>query len=278
MFHIAAQYASLGHHVIIFDTNGTLKATEIDEHYSDILDDLKPDYSLYAVKSKGELPVNLLSLGDNEDSFADNLCSLLSTGLINLPLAKFNQLQQDISAFYINEHNSALPNDKATLKALKNYISQLKSRSILQNNLNPLIDLICNYELPNRTWAELFTKPRHIIVISVPGSRMQMSNPLFNMLLFNLYQYQKYAFDKHVSVPLDIIVDELHDEDLIKGRMIREILEEGRHYQIGFAAGTHSFKTQKQLRAVMGNAAIKIFLKPDGESYKVLLAHLGDPQ
>ncbi len=277
LFHIAAQYASLGHHVIIFDTNGTLRATEINEHYSDILDDLKPDYLLYSVKSKGELPVNLLSLGDNEESSADNLCSLLSTGLINLPLAKFNQLQQDISAFYINEHNSALPNDKATLKALKNYISQLKSRSILQNNLNPLIDLICNYELPNRTWAELFTKPRHIIVISVPGSRMQRSNPLFNMLLFNLYQYQKYAFDKHVSVPLDIIVDELHDEDLIKSRMIREILEEGRHYQIGFAAGTHSFKTEKQLRAVMGNAAIKIFLKPDGESYKVLLAHLGDP-
>ncbi|MBR3046544.1 MAG: hypothetical protein IKI45_18935 [Oscillospiraceae bacterium] len=31
----------------------------------------------------------------------------------------------------------------------------------------------------------------------------------------------------------------------------------------------------KQLRAVMGNAAIKIILKPDGESYKDLLAHLG---
>ena len=200
----------------------------------------------------------------------------MSVGLFHLPSAKFIQLQQDILDFY-NGYNKEQSNEMSMLIALKDYISTLKSRSILKNNLDFLINLICKYELPDRTWKDLFNKTHNIIVISIPGSKKKEPNPLFHLILFSLYQYQKYASDNPINAPLDIIVDELHDEDLNEGWMIHEIMEEGRHYQIGFAAGTHSFKSEKQLRAVMGNASIKIFLKPDGDSENVLLKHLHDP-
>ena len=100
---------------------------------------------------------------------------------------------------------------------------------------------------------------------------------LIKMLLYSLYQYQKAESNKGDMIPLDIMIDELHDEDVKKDTIIQTIMNDGRHFRIGLAAGTHSYKKEKNLREIMGNTNIRIFLKPDGNGIDALAKWLNDP-
>ncbi len=230
--HIAAYYASIDHNVIIFDGSGLLSLSYLKDIFSPEYIDKNITY--YSIKEKGEVPVNLFERYNSDASIAEYIFGLLECNLINLPKAKFSQLKSDLTDYLLEGFEIR---SFGELYKFKDYYLEKGSRTKLKENLFPVLNDIKEHSLSENTWKEIFSGDTSITIISVLKS--ESTSSLLKMMLYNLYIYQRKVFENEKAKPLDIFIDELHDDDVKNDTIIKRIIEQGRHWGIGLAAGTH---------------------------------------
>ncbi len=256
----AALLADLNHRIIIFDFMGTFTY----QRMCKMLPKSFVDQNVYFhnIESEG-LPVNLFNLkGENRKVDRGVLMGVFSAGIDQLTSSQVDELT-DIIHTFIPIHKSgeeAKPEftSEQILQFLKkDYVGELcsKLRSIARG--------ISEYTMSGDSWDQFFSKHGKISVISMEQS-VETVIPLINMLFESLYNYQ---FKNH-NIPLNVIMDEMPSDIILKITPLQKIIYAGRNYHMSFCSATQQYNAARndKVGRLMGKIRNKIFFNPTSES------------
>lgn len=260
---IAAHLATLGHKVIAFDSTGSFSKAKIEKIFPS--DYVKDHISFHDISSD-KLPVDIFHLSD-DDMGVDIIADILAAGTKDLPSLQLEKLKGLISKVKEKGNVSA----GTVLSALK----APDSAKPLRNRMEPLLNTLSKYhsDEKNDTWREFFADHHNFIIVSVPVVYSKERNPLFDVLLASLFNYQQTATEQ----PLDFLVDELQKENISADSPLDQIIAVGRNYRMSVIAATQHYKLSGRLKTIAGNIDTKIFLKPTADSEAAVLKYLNIP-
>ena len=184
------------------------------------------------------------------------------------------------------------PIDKGTSRELKGFLSEYlkdKRYSVSLSNLyfelkkNPnfrteVADCVCSvftdigeigYE--QKTWDNLFSQGRKIIVINLGNEVGDSTHQLLDMMVGSLFNWQM----SHDSGFLSIAIDELIDQDFSTGSPLQTIVKQGRKFHTALIGATQDYFNQGSSHLdVMKQANMKSFCRP-GKSEDRVAQKLG---
>ena len=141
----------------------------------------------------------------------------------------------------------------------------------LRNRLGPLLRDINECGMSEDTWDNFLASSKPIVVIHTEGIALDNNNQVIDMLLSTLFSYQNEDF----TVPLDIFVDEIQNQNFSSTSSIRKIMKEGRKIHMSFFGSTQDYYPKKtELGSTMGKAGTQIFLRPSEDSEQAVAAEI----
>lgn len=91
------------------------------------------------------------------------------------------------------------------------------------------------------------------------------------MLLLTLFSYQNEDY----TIPLDIFIDEIQNQNFSSTSSIRKIMKEGRKIHMAFFGSTQDYYPKKtELGSTMEKAGTQVFLRPSEDSEQAVAAEL----
>ncbi len=121
------------------------------------------------------------------------------------------------------------------------------------------------------TWGNFLANSKPIVIIHTEGINLDNNNQIIDMMLTTLFNYQNEDF----SVPLDIFIDEIQNQNFSSTSSIRKIMKEGRKIHMAFFGSTQDYYPKKtELGSTMGKAETQIFLRPSQDSEQAVAAEL----
>ena len=271
---IAATRAYMGHRVVIFDSSGAFTDEEIEKMFPAHI--RRNQLTVHDVRTKG-CPVNLFDLNgctgkaDKKTMIADMLCAATD----DLDKSQVRKLKTAISPLL----------DRSDKITLQNIIQALKTPPDPDHpqNLNPtyecilarlgsLFEDINEYGMQSQGWGTFFESAHPITIIRMRNSTSSKDNPLVDMLVASLYNYQA----ANHKVPLAIICDEIQDQNFSPVSPNYQMLAKTRKLGISFIGSTLHYRTQGVAYGeAMALADIRIFLKPTPNSIRLVAQEVG---
>lgn len=141
----------------------------------------------------------------------------------------------------------------------------------LRNRLEPLFDDIDQCRMSGNSWGDFLRNTDKIIVIRTNSLYTGCGNQLIDMMLATLFNYQR----ENSTMPLDVFIDEIQNQNFSKISPICKIMKEGRKIHMSFFGATQDYYPRNtELGSVMGKAGTEIFLRPTPNSESVATAEL----
>ena len=184
------------------------------------------------------------------------------------------------------------PIDKGTSRKLKGFLSDYlkdKEYSVSLNDLcselektggwgaeiadcvQSVLDDINEVGYEQKTWDDLFSQERKIIVINLGNEVGENTHQLLDMMVGSLFNWQM----SHDNGFLSIVIDELIDQDFSTGSPLQTIVKQGRKFHTALIGATQDFYNQGSSNLdVMKQANIQSFCRP-GKSEDRVAQKLG---
>ena len=141
----------------------------------------------------------------------------------------------------------------------------------LRNRLEPLLSDIIECGMSEDTWNDFLASSKPIVIIHTKGINVDNNNQVIDMLLLTMFVYQNEDF----TIPLDIFIDEIQNQNFSSTSSIRKIMKEGRKIHMAFFGSTQDYYPKKtELGSTMGKARTQIFLRPSEDSEQAVAAEL----
>ncbi|MBP8594931.1 MAG: hypothetical protein KBI35_11035 [Ruminococcus sp.] len=134
-----------------------------------------------------------------------------------------------------------------------------------------VIDEIGEIGYEQKTWDDLFSQERKIIVITLGNEVGDSNHQLLDMLVGSLFNWQM----SHDNGFLSIVIDELINQDFSTGSPLQTIVKQGRKFHTALIGATQDYYNQGSSNLdVMKQANIKSFCRP-GKSEDRVAQKLG---
>jgi len=141
----------------------------------------------------------------------------------------------------------------------------------LADRISDVIDEIGEIGYEQKTWGDLFSQERKIIVINLGNEVGDSTHQLLDMMVGSLFNWQM-SHDKDF---LSIVIDELIDQDFSTGSPLQTIVKQGRKYHTALIGATQDYFNQgSSYLDVMKQANIQSFCRP-GKSEDRVAQKLG---
>lgn len=261
---IASHLAELGHKVIAFDSTGSFTRARLEKMFSE--DYINNHISFHNIATD-KLPIDVFNI-NNDQMYIDTIAGILVAGTKDLPTLQLDKLKALLLELKYEE-------SVITAHSIGSKLKRTQSVKPLRNHIASLLDAIDTFSsgILFHSWKEFFDKHNNFIIISAPVVFSTDRNPLFDVLLASLFNYQQNSIEQ----PVDFLVDELQKENLSSDSPLEQIIAVGRNYRISVIAATQHYKLSGRLKTIIGNIDTKIFLKPTTDSEAAVLKFLDIP-
>ncbi len=268
---LMAKRHELGHRVMVFDSSDSFTYEALCRNLSKEFVD---ENVLFIDLDNDGIPIHLFkvdrSLG--KPSQKKQLVGILTSAIGELSVLQSNVLRSTLSKLL-----SASDMDKISTE---NIVSELqkfgrdneeKTFESLLTRLEPLFEDIAECGMSDNSWDDILESTDKIIVIHTDSMVTENGNQIIDMMLSTLFNYQHTNF----TIPLDIFIDEIQNQNFSEGSPIRKIMKEGRKLHMAFFGSTQDFyRSNTEIGSVMGKAGTQIFLRPTQDSEKNVAAEL----
>lgn len=270
---LIAKRCSLGDRVIAFDTSNSFTYKALCKNLSKRFVDENVTY--YNIDS-AVIPINIFHVDDTlgKASKIKYLVGIFKAGIGELSVPQSNALRSILDEVLSNPSEEGFPQKMLkVLEAVGTGTENIDERTItsLRNRLNPLLGDIIECGMSDDTWGNFLANSKPIVIIHTEGINLDNNNQVIDMLLLTLFSYQNEDF----TIPLDIFIDEIQNQNFSSTSSIRKIMKEGRKIHMAFFGSTQDYYPKKtELGSTMGKAETQIFLRPSQDSEQAVAAKL----
>lgn len=256
---LVAYLAEMRHRVIIFDSSSSFNDQDLQFFLP--FEFIQEHITIHDLRNQ-KIPVNLLaydatlSRAENVDQIANILFAPVE---FSSP-TQFNALKTTLLSSK-NEECELNLEDLQAQEIIK--VLRATGRTKLLEWLEANLMEISEYGMENQGWEELFEQSQRVVIIKTGVKHGKRGNPIFDMLLAKLYNYQM----NHPDEPLDIVIDELGDQNTTAESPIRSIVTKARKANTAFIGATQNYlPDETSIGETMCQAKTLIFLKPSPKS------------
>lgn len=270
---LIAKRFSLGNKVVAFDTSDSFTYKALCKNLPKSFVD--ENVTFYNIDSS-VIPINIFHVDDTlgKASKIKYLVGIFKAGIGELSVPQSNALRSILDEVLSNPSEEGFP--QQMLKALDDVgkgTEKIDERTImsLRNRLEPLLGDIIECGMSEDTWGDFLASHKPIVIIHTEGINLDNNNQVIDMLLLTLFSYQNEDF----TIPLDIFIDEIQNQNFSNTSSIRRIMKEGRKIHMSFFGSTQDYYPKKtELGSTMGKAGTQIFLRPSEDSEQAVAAEL----
>ena len=270
---LIAKRFSLGNKVVAFDTSDSFTYKALCKNLPKSFVD--ENVTFYNIDSS-VIPINIFHVDDTlgKASKIKYLVGIFKAGIGELSVPQSNALRSILDEVLSSPSEEGFP--QQMLKALDDVgkgTEKIDERTImsLRNRLEPLLGDIIECGMSEYTWNNFLASSKPIVIIHTEGINLDNNNQVIDMLLLTLFSYQNEDF----TIPLDIFIDEIQNQNFSSTSSIRKIMKEGRKIHMAFFGSTQDYYPKKtELGSTMGKAGTQIFLRPSEDSEQAVAAEL----
>ena len=270
---LIAKRFSLGNKVVAFDTSDSFTYKALCKNLPKSFVD--ENVTFYNIDSS-VIPIDIFHVDDSlsKASKIKYLVGIFKAGIGELSVPQSNALRSILDEVLSNPSEEGFP--QQMLKALDDVgkgTEKIDERTImsLRNRLEPLLGDIIECGMSEYTWNNFLASSKPIVIIHTEGINLDNNNQVIDMLLLTLFSYQNEDF----TIPLDIFIDEIQNQNFSSTGSIRKIMKEGRKIHMAFFGSTQDYYPKKtELGSTMGKAGTQIFLRPSEDSEQAVAAEL----
>lgn len=256
MCQLLPKYYEIGHQIVIFDSSDSFTCETLCRNLTSRFVDKN---IVFHNLDKVGIPINLFMTDPNANlpSRRNQLVGILTAGIGELSDPQSNTLKSAISDL-LNR------NEPVRIGRILDMLNEYGTTSeSLHNRLEPLFEDIDHCGMTNNSWGNFLGNSRKIIVIHTDSMFTEKGSQIIDMMLATLYNYRC----ENCSVPLDIFIDEIQDQNFSKISPIHRIMKEGRKRHMSFFGATQDYYPHNtELGKIMSKADTQIFLRPTPNS------------
>ena len=270
---LIAKRSSLRNQIIAFDTSESFTYKALCKNLSKEFVDA--NITFYNIDTS-TIPIDIFRVDDSLSTASKikYLVGVFKAGIGDLSVPQTNALRCILEAVLSSPTEESFAQRMLNaLDAVGESNAKIDERTIasLRNRLDPLISEIENCGISKETWSEFLAKSKPIVVVHTNGISLDNNHQVIDMMLATLFSYQNEDF----SVPLDIFIDEIQNQNFSSNSSIRKIMKEGRKIHMSFFGSTQDYYPRKtELGSTMGKAGTQIFLRPSQDSEQAVAAEL----
>ena len=250
----------LNHKVVVFDINDSFTPDSLCRSIPrEFIDN---NITFHSIENDG-VPVDLFNL---QDYIKPAQKKKVLSGILSAPFKTFSEVQSSSMKSVISDLFSVTDKDEKILPEdiLCLFNDNNPTHKSIITRLSSVFNDIEGFGMSEKTWADFISQSKNIIIITMANCVSDTgNNPLCDMMLATLFDYQLRNSDRQ----LDIIIDEIQNQNMNPTGPIMKIMKEGRKYLISFVGATQPYsKKGNAVGDVMQYAATNIFLKPTSGS------------
>ena len=270
---LIAKRCSLGNRVVAFDTSDSFTYKPLCKNLSKSFVD--ENVTFYNIDSS-VIPIDIFHVDDSlsKASKIKYLVGIFKAGIGELSVPQSNALRSILDEILSNPSEEGFPQQMLkVLDAVGKGNEKIDERTImsLRNRLEPLLSDIIECGMSEDTWNDFLASSKPIDIIHTEGINLDNNNQVIDMLLLTLFSYQNEDY----TIPLDIFIDEIQNQNFSSTSSIRKIMKEGRKIHMAFFGSTQDYYPKKtELGSTMGKAGTQIFLRPSEDSEQAVAAEL----
>ncbi|WP_294755320.1 DUF87 domain-containing protein, partial [uncultured Ruminococcus sp.] len=270
---LIAKRFSLGNKVVAFDTSDSFTYKPLCKNLSKSFVD--ENVTFYNIDSS-VIPIDIFHVDDSlsKASKIKYLVGIFKAGIGELSVPQSNALRSILDEILSNPSEDGFPQQMLkVLDAVGEGNEKIDERTImsLRNRLEPLLSDVIECGMSEDTWDDFLESSKPIVIIHTEGINLDNNNQVIDMLLLTLFSYQNEDY----TIPLDIFIDEIQNQNFSSTSSIRKIMKEGRKIHMAFFGSTQDYYPKKtELGSTMGKAGTQIFLRPSEESEQAVAAEL----
>lgn len=270
---LIAKRFSLGNRVVAFDTSDSFTHRALCKNLSKRFVD--ENVTFYNIDSS-VIPINIFHVDDSlsKASKIKYLVGIFKAGIGELSTPQSNALRIILGDVLSNLSDESFPQKMLNaLDAVGEGTENIDKKTImsLRNRLGPLLRDINECGMSEDTWDNFLASSKPIVVIHTEGIALDNNNQAIDMLLLTLFSYQ----NEDLTIPLDIFIDEIQNQNFSSTSSIRRIMKEGRKIHMSFFGSTQDYYPKKtELGSTMGKAGTQIFLRPSEDSEQAVAAEI----
>ena len=270
---LIAKRCSLGNRVVAFDTSDSFTYKALCKNLSREFVD--KNVTFYNIDTS-VIPIDIFHVDDSlsKASKIKYLVGIFKAGIGELSVPQSNALRSILDEILLNPSEEGFPQQMLkVLDAVGKGNEKIDERTImsLRNRLEPLLSDIIECGMSEDTWNDFLASSKPIVIIHTKGINVDNNNQVIDMLLLTMFVYQNEDF----TIPLDIFIDEIQNQNFSSTSSIRKIMKEGRKIHMAFFGSTQDYYPKKtELGSTMGKARTQIFLRPSEDSEQAVAAEL----
>ena len=259
---LGAEYVRLNHRLVIFDSSDSFTKEAL---YKNLNKEFVDENFTFIDLENDGVPIDLFNIADYDTlpKRKNTLLGIMSASTEKLHVQQIATIKKIVSELLKKDDLSSIPFDDIMLELEVLVEAKDKYAPAVLNRFESIYEDINEIGMSNDTWHDLFKSSKPAIVISTSSEYNTTRHQLIDMMLASLYNYQCL----NAEVSLDIMIDELHDQNLSDHGPIYKILKEGRKKHIAFIGATQAYHIKgDRVGDVMALADTKIILKPTDDS------------
>lgn len=267
MCQLLAKCFKLNHQLVVFDSSDSFIYNSLCRNLSKKFVD---EYIYIHDLDHDGIPIDLLRVDRNVGlpSQKKQLLGILTAGIGELSAPQSNTLRSVLSSILSVKNEDKTIRTGDILAMLNEEGSTYES---LRNRLEPLFEDINECGMSDRSWREFLRETKKIIIIRTDTAFTENGNQLIDMMLATLYNSQR----DNPTIPLDVFIDEIQNQNFSKLGAICKVLKEGRKIHMSFFGATQDYYPRNtELGSVMSKADTQLFLRPTPNSNSVVASEL----
>ena len=266
MASVASEFNQLGDRVIWLDSCGSASTEALSETLTPGFVDKNVD--IHDIDQAG-VPVNLFCAEKDlsSEQMSRRLLDVLSAASGDLSEVQADTLESIVMKMADSRDMTAI----RTADILEELNSPGTSFSSLRTRLKPVLQGIERCGMADATWNDYLASHSRFLVIRVEDAFGENTCSLFDAIIFSLFNWQR----RHKDLPLHIVMDEVHLQNLSSGGAIRKVTAEGRKYQMSLCAASQDYPARgTDLGTAMGNVPTRVILRPTLNSASAVAEYL----